>query len=141
MDKETKIIISLSIILLASVAWPIYRMTRHRRRQARLMNLRRMRRMAQTTDSHIPPPSIFVVEIEGKDIGEKVVLGSDLSCPICMEELESGTTVSRLGCGHEFCSSCVQIWGKRAGTCPVCREDMYDQATLRQTPITRENLV
>mmetsp|Transcript_2271 Transcript_2271/g.6788 ORF Transcript_2271/g.6788 Transcript_2271/m.6788 type:complete len:142 (-) Transcript_2271:169-594(-) len=141
MKKEIKVIIGLSIVLVACVIWPIYRAVRSRRRQARLLQMRRMRRMSQQRSDSMPPPSIYVMEADGKEIGEKVVLESALSCPICMEELESGTTVSKLGCGHEFCSPCVQVWSKRAGTCPVCRVDMYSHASQRQVPISGDNLV
>ena len=48
----------------------------------------------------------------------------DISCSICMGNLEKDEDVSKLPCEHCFHSSCVEKWLKEYNyTCPVCRKE------------------
>ena len=43
-------------------------------------------------------------------------------CAICMQEYKTNRRVSRLPCGHIFCSDCLCRWlTRQSATCPVCR--------------------
>jgi len=50
-------------------------------------------------------------------------------CAICLEEPEVGDDVSRMGCSHEFHSSCIEKWLEIAHTCPTCRHDLPSLAS------------
>ncbi|GLC68164.1 hypothetical protein PLESTF_000655300 [Pleodorina starrii] len=43
-------------------------------------------------------------------------------CHVCLERFRPGSTsVTRLPCGHSFCSDCIHPWLAANTTCPVCR--------------------
>ncbi|KAI1412252.1 hypothetical protein F5Y13DRAFT_200247 [Hypoxylon sp. FL1857] len=56
----------------------------------------------------------------------------DLTCVVCMEELEIGELASEsrdsniaiLPCGHVGCQRCLKTWLAQHRRCPVCREKM-----------------
>lgn len=41
-------------------------------------------------------------------------------CPICLDDLTDDVT--RLACGHEFHSKCIDEWFKKDRSCPTCRK-------------------
>ena len=43
----------------------------------------------------------------------------DLSCPICLCNFNKNKKPYTLTCGHNFCSSCLNIWSQN---CSICRE-------------------
>lgn len=51
-------------------------------------------------------------------------------CPICMDEIEHGTSVTKgrgfCNCNHLFCQKCVVEYVKNKNidqiSCPICRE-------------------
>ena len=48
-----------------------------------------------------------------------------MECPVCYESVGARSTT--LGCGHEFCDSCVFQWYEQAegqASCPMCRSDV-----------------
>ena len=45
------------------------------------------------------------------------------SCVICLEEFQSGKLVTKLKCGHVFCTKCIEQWFSKSLTCPHCRKD------------------
>ncbi|XP_029440655.1 E3 ubiquitin-protein ligase TRIM39-like [Rhinatrema bivittatum] len=50
-------------------------------------------------------------------------LFADLTCPVCLEYFTDPVT---LGCGHNFCRSCISRCWERPGSCffcPVCRQN------------------
>ena len=47
--------------------------------------------------------------------------GESTQCPVCLADIEVGTTCHRLPCNHHFHSPCILEWLKNKHTCPVCR--------------------
>ena len=45
-------------------------------------------------------------------------------CPICLEDMESGSEVRTLPCDHFYHAACVDNWLKQKSSCPVCRGGM-----------------
>lgn len=70
-------------------------------------------------------------------------------CSICLEEYEVAPTVTVTGveqeshlwhtlcqtpsCGHKFGFSCLFTWAKEHNTCPMCRQEMYQQEEEEET--------
>lgn len=50
-----------------------------------------------------------------------VMENSELSCPVCGERFTDSSVPRNLGCGHTFCTSCVQQMITRDRRCPECR--------------------
>ncbi|KAE8707363.1 putative Calcineurin-like metallo-phosphoesterase superfamily protein [Hibiscus syriacus] len=50
------------------------------------------------------------------------VKGED--CVICLEEIEVGSTASRMPCSHTFHDHCIEKWPKESYYCPLCRFEM-----------------
>ena len=44
-------------------------------------------------------------------------------CAVCLEEFKNGTNVTKLKCGHLFCSDCIEKWLSNSITCPCCRQN------------------
>ena len=42
-----------------------------------------------------------------------------LVCAVCCEIF---TKPVRIPCGHTYCAGCIESWGKREKTCPICRK-------------------
>lgn len=45
----------------------------------------------------------------------------DNTCVVCLEEMEAGQRVRKLGCGHSFHDQCCVIWLVKVNCCPICR--------------------
>lgn len=45
----------------------------------------------------------------------------ELTCSICLEQVNRGELVRSLPCLHQFHSSCIDPWLRQQGTCPVCK--------------------
>ena len=45
------------------------------------------------------------------------------SCVICLEDFKNGNSVTKLKCGHSFCTECIEEWFLKSTTCPHCRKD------------------
>ena len=43
-------------------------------------------------------------------------------CAVCLEELKDGANVTKLKCGHLYCTSCIEKWLSSSITCPYCRQ-------------------
>ena len=54
---------------------------------------------------------------------DSVTLYKTNSCVICLEELKNGINVTKLKCGHIFCTKCIEEWFSQSTTCPHCRKD------------------
>ncbi|GLT62081.1 hypothetical protein SLA2020_347460 [Shorea laevis] len=49
------------------------------------------------------------------------------SCSICLQELKDGELVRKLpNCGHFFHLECIDGWLVRQGSCPICREHVFN---------------
>jgi len=44
----------------------------------------------------------------------------DSECPICFER---PAEVALSTCTHAFCTTCIEQWQERSGTCPICRQN------------------
>lgn len=55
--------------------------------------------------------------------------GEDLNCAICLEDIEAGSKIRTLPCGHIFDAACVENWVMRANRCPVCNASVVDKKT------------
>ena len=44
-------------------------------------------------------------------------------CAVCLEEFKNGNNVTKLKCGHLFCSDCIEKWLSNSITCPCCRQN------------------
>ena len=66
-----------------------------------------------------------------------ITLESDMddNCTICQENMHTGESVRRINaCTHSFHSGCIDTWFIRNVRCPVCRHDIRDPPTPRQSP-------
>ena len=52
----------------------------------------------------------------------------DVTCSICVRELEEGELGTELPCGHWFHSPCIESWFSNRTICPNCREVPQRQA-------------
>jgi len=52
-------------------------------------------------------------------------LGTELSiCPICLQQIVGAEVVRQTPCHHVFHSTCIDSWGLKNMSCPVCRYDL-----------------
>ena len=51
-------------------------------------------------------------------------------CGICLET--NCIKMTKLQCGHEFCSGCLDRWSQYKNTCPNCRENFHDTYTITE---------
>lgn len=58
-----------------------------------------------------------------------------LSCPICMENFQVGSEVSKMPCHecHLFHSHCIKSWLERNSTCPTCRTEVESRNSSSQS--------
>lgn len=59
-------------------------------------------------------PSDLVLSTPTKDL-----------CYICLEDMNSGTIVRVIGCGHSFHLDCIILWLKLNMSCPTCRATVH----------------
>ncbi|KAE8773286.1 RING-H2 zinc finger protein RHA4a [Hordeum vulgare] len=74
-----------------------------------------------------PPQQLvyFSYPADGEDdgAGRRTVGPSVVMCAICLEALMAGAECSEVpACRHVFHRSCLALWIKSKGTCPLCRE-------------------
>ena len=43
-------------------------------------------------------------------------------CAVCSDEFDVGKPVTKLKCGHLFCTECIEKWFSDSITCPCCRQ-------------------
>ncbi|CAN6556664.1 unnamed protein product [Malus baccata var. baccata] len=48
-------------------------------------------------------------------------LENELTCSICLEQVNRGDLVRSLPCLHQFHAICIDPWLRQQGTCPVCK--------------------
>jgi len=45
----------------------------------------------------------------------------DIECPICLNHIGHGDSITILPCSHYFCGNCITEWSKVDNVCPICR--------------------
>ncbi|CAK9167578.1 unnamed protein product [Ilex paraguariensis] len=45
----------------------------------------------------------------------------DLTCSVCLEQVNVGELIRSLPCLHQFHANCIDPWLRQQGTCPVCK--------------------
>ncbi|KAJ8631759.1 hypothetical protein MRB53_025082 [Persea americana] len=45
----------------------------------------------------------------------------ELTCSICLEQVNMGELIRSLPCLHQFHANCIDPWLRQQGTCPVCK--------------------
>jgi len=60
-------------------------------------------------------------------------------CVICLDDYEIGDALRCLPCGHAFHSNCIAKWLiERSATCPLCKEDLYEEEVEDEEDETQE---
>lgn len=58
---------------------------------------------------------------EQKPDGTKKASEDELTCSVCLEQVNVGELIRSLPCLHQFHSNCIDPWLRQQGTCPVCK--------------------
>ncbi|KAJ1698881.1 hypothetical protein LUZ63_007393 [Rhynchospora breviuscula] len=45
----------------------------------------------------------------------------ELTCSVCLEQVNDGDLLRSLPCVHQFHANCIDPWLRQQGTCPVCK--------------------
>nr|GMC92815.1 E3 ubiquitin-protein ligase SDIR1 isoform X1 [Ipomoea batatas] len=45
----------------------------------------------------------------------------ELTCSVCLEQVNEGELIRSLPCLHQFHANCIDPWLRQQGTCPVCK--------------------
>ncbi|XP_047328453.1 E3 ubiquitin-protein ligase SDIR1-like [Impatiens glandulifera] len=54
-------------------------------------------------------------------VGSTKAMVDELTCSVCLEQVNIGENVRCLPCLHQFHAICIDPWLKQQGTCPVCK--------------------
>lgn len=91
----------------------------------------RRRSAVPSVASQSPPNASGTAPAAGEDGAEPAAMStseidpSQLRCPVCMEDFESGVDLRVLPCHHSFHPDCIDPWLLNvAGSCPLCRIDL-----------------
>jgi hypothetical protein len=68
-----------------------------------------------------------LVRLDGKEKYD------DLACAICLSDLQMCDQVKKLKCQHVFHADCVDLWGEKANTCPLCKMDFSQHRQQRSS--------
>lgn len=53
--------------------------------------------------------------------GNSKASDDELTCSVCLEQVNVGDLLRSLPCLHQFHASCIDPWLRQQGTCPVCK--------------------
>ncbi|GAB2288669.1 E3 ubiquitin-protein ligase sdir1 [Dionaea muscipula] len=54
-------------------------------------------------------------------VGSSKGLDDELTCSVCLEQVNAGELIRSLPCLHQFHANCIDPWLRQQGTCPVCK--------------------
>ncbi|XP_026444414.1 E3 ubiquitin-protein ligase SDIR1-like [Papaver somniferum] len=60
-------------------------------------------------------------QVSGEAEASQKSSGDELTCSVCLEQVNEGEIIRTLPCLHQFHSSCIDPWLRQQGTCPVCK--------------------
>ncbi|KAM5556454.1 E3 ubiquitin-protein ligase SDIR1 [Rosa sericea] len=58
---------------------------------------------------------------ETADVGSTKAIEDELTCSVCLEQVNTGELIRSLPCLHQFHATCIDPWLRQQGTCPVCK--------------------
>jgi hypothetical protein len=73
-------------------------------------------------------------EIIDKNTKEYIALTDLGICTISQEQINSGTSVRELNCGHYFQKEYIDIWLSENNVCPMCRKNFKIASDLSVKP-------
>jgi E3 ubiquitin-protein ligase SDIR1 len=56
-----------------------------------------------------------------KVVGNTKASDDELTCSVCLEQVNVGDVLRSLPCLHQFHANCIDPWLRQQGTCPVCK--------------------
>ncbi|KAL9165094.1 hypothetical protein ABFS82_06G149100 [Erythranthe guttata] len=66
----------------------------------------------------------------------------DLTCSVCLEQVNAGEVIRSLPCLHQFHVNCIDPWLRQQGTCPVCKFKAGSRwSDIAQREIDASNMV
>lgn len=54
-------------------------------------------------------------------VGSTKASNDDLTCTVCLEQVNGGELIRSLPCLHQFHANCIDPWLRQQGTCPMCK--------------------
>ncbi|KAF3946503.1 hypothetical protein ACB098_06G156400 [Castanea mollissima] len=54
-------------------------------------------------------------------VGSTKASDDELTCSVCLEQVNVGELIRSLPCLHQFHANCIDPWLRQQGTCPVCK--------------------
>jgi hypothetical protein len=97
----------------------------------------------ESTDTNNLPRDLMILKV--KEIWDNLILGPDVDCPICLENITNSDNMIT-NCGHYFHSSCmikyiVKSKSNNLICCPKCRTNIYseDVTTINNTNNNNNN--
>ncbi|XP_054791341.1 E3 ubiquitin-protein ligase SDIR1-like isoform X1 [Prosopis cineraria] len=54
-------------------------------------------------------------------VGSTKASDDELTCSVCLEQVNVGDLLRSLPCLHQFHANCIDPWLRQQGTCPVCK--------------------
>ncbi|KAJ8760348.1 hypothetical protein K2173_012586 [Erythroxylum novogranatense] len=54
-------------------------------------------------------------------LGSMKASRDELTCTVCLEQVDVGELIRTLPCLHQFHANCIDPWLRQQGTCPVCK--------------------